>query len=340
MIVYVVTARFSTTIQGLIRGLGADARGRLSYLTYEELFFERAAPIAHTIFTDFDRLTRYELDCAGAVALRLQAAAPEIRILNHPLHALERVPLLRRLREEGVNDFDVQRIDTGARPERFPVFLRAEDGYGGPETGIIASDAEFDQALAELRRDGKGLKGRIAVGYVGEPDAKGVHRKYGAFNVGGAIVPQHLMRSEHWVVKKNSAAIGPAEIEEELAFIRENPHAEQLARAFRIGGLDFGRVDYGFHRGRLQVYEINSNPSFPNFGKSDGRSERRPLIRERFVAALRAIDTPHRRGRIGFPEIRPRAHDLHLPRTRLPASLGRRILDSVTGRAKHGKDPE
>ncbi len=337
MIVYVVTARFSTTIQGLIRGLGAAARGRLSYLTYEELFFERAAPIAHYVFTDFDRLTRYELDCAGAVALRLQAA-PEIRILNHPLKALERVPLLHRLKAEGFNDFGVQRLDTGMRPDEFPVFLRAEDGYGGPETDIIHSQAEFDRAVEELQRSGKGLKGRIAVGYVGEPDANGVHRKYGAFNIGGLIIPQHLMRSQHWVVKKNSAAIGPAEIEEELAFIRQNPHAEELARAFRIGGLDFGRVDYGFHRGRLQVYEINSNPSFPNFGKLDGRGERRPLIRERFLSALAAIDTPHRQGRVGFPEIRPRAHDLHLPRTRLPASLGRRLLDRVTGRAKHGKD--
>src|SRR6266404_1916338 len=103
MIIYVVTARFSTTIQGLIRGLGTDARGLLSYVTYEELFFERAAPLAHYIFTDFDRLTRYELDCAAAVALRLQAAAPEIRILNHPLQALERVPLLHKLNLEGVN---------------------------------------------------------------------------------------------------------------------------------------------------------------------------------------------------------------------------------------------
>jgi hypothetical protein len=93
MIVYVVTARFSTTIQRLIHGLGADANGLLSYITYEELFFERAAPLAHTIFTDFDRLSRYELDCAAAVAMRLQAQAPEIRILNHPLHALERVAL-------------------------------------------------------------------------------------------------------------------------------------------------------------------------------------------------------------------------------------------------------
>ncbi|QKD00812.1 hypothetical protein [Mesorhizobium loti] len=338
MIVYVVTARFSTTIQRLIHGLGAEAKGLLSYITYEEMFFERATPLAHHIFTDFDRLSRYELDCAATVALRLQAQAPEVRILNHPLHALERVPLLHKLNMQGINDFAVQRLDTGARPTKYPAFLRAEDGYGGPETGILRSDAEFDDAIAQMQRNGRALKGRIAVGYVGEPDEKGFYRKYGAFNVGGAIVPQHLMRSEQWVVKKNSAAIGPAEAEEELDFIRRNPHADHLANVFRIGGLDFGRVDYGFHQGRLQVYEINSNPSFPDFAKSDGRSERRPLIRERFLSALCAINTPHRRGRVGFPETRPRAHDLHLPRARLPFSLGRYLLDRVTGRAKHSKE--
>lgn len=340
MIVYVVTARFSTTIQRLIHGLGADASGLLSYITYEELFFERAAPLAHTIFTDFDRLSRYELDCAAAVALRLQAQAPEIRILNHPLHALERVALLHKLNAQGVNDFAVQRLDTGARPTRYPAFLRAEDGYGGPETAILRSDAEFDEAIAQLRRNGRPLKGRIAVGYVGEADEKGFYRKYGAFNIGGTIVPQHLMCSEQWVVKKNSAAIGPAEVAEELDFVRRNPHAEPLAEAFRIGGLDFGRVDYGFYQGRLQIYEINTNPSFPKFAKSDARSERRQLIRNQFVTALRAINTPHPRGRIGFPEIRPRAHDLRLPRARLPVSLGRRLLDRVTGRAKSAPQDE
>ncbi len=338
MIVYVVTARFSSTVQRLIHGLGAQAKGLLSYITYEEMFFERATPVAHHIFTDFDRLSRYEVDCAATVALRLQAQAPEVRILNHPLHALERVPLLHKLHVEGLNDFSVQRLDTGARPLQYPAFLRAEDGYGGPETGILRSHAEFDVALAQMRSNGRSLKGRIAVGYVGEKDEKGFYRKYGAFNVGGTIVPQHLMHSEQWVVKKNSAAIGPAEAEEELDFIRRNPHAGHLADVFRIGGLDFGRVDYGFSRGRLQVYEINSNPSFPNFSKSDGRGERRPIIRERFVAALRSINTPHREGRVGFPEIRPRAHDLRLPRARLPFSLGRYLVDRVTGRTKHKKE--
>ena len=338
MIVYVVTARFSTTIQRLIHGLGADASGLLSYLTYEELFFERAAPLAHYIFTDFDRLSRYELDCAAAVALRLQAQAHEIRILNHPLHALERVPLLHKLNAQGVNDFAVQRLDTGARPASYPAFLRAEDGYGGPETGILRSDAEFDEAIAQLRRTGRPLKGRIAVGYVGEPDEKGFYRKYGAFNFGGTIVPQHLMCSEQWVVKKNSAAIGPEEIAEELDFVRRNPHAGALAEAFRIGGLDFGRVDYGFYQGRLQVYEINTNPSFPRLAKRD--TERRRLIRQQILTALRAINTPHPQGRIGFPEIRPRAHDLRLPRARLPVSLGRRLLDRVTGRAKSARKDE
>ena len=52
-------------------------------LTYEELFFERAAPIGHYIFTDFDRLSRYEVECAAAFARALQGFACCVGPLAH-----------------------------------------------------------------------------------------------------------------------------------------------------------------------------------------------------------------------------------------------------------------
>jgi hypothetical protein len=332
LIRYVVTERFSSTMRGLIAGLAGEAHGLLGYLTYEELFLEQAGPVGHYIFTDFDRLSRYERDCAGAFAVALARAAPEVRILNHPAEACERLPLLRRLAEAGFNDFDAVRLDEGGRPSRFPVFIRAEDGYGGIDSEILADAAAFEAALAGLRRQGLPLKGRIAVGYVGEPGADGFHRKYGAFNIGGAIVPQHLMCGDRWVVKKASSRIGPDQVAEELAYVRDNPHSARLLEAFAIGGLGFGRVDYGFFAGRLQVYEINTNPSFPNFSRRDARSERRELIRRRFLDALRALDSPHGRGRVRFQEARPRAHDRRLPRRRFLASMGRLLRDRLAAR--------
>ena len=334
MIYYVSTSRFSTTIRKLLSGIGSDARGLISYLSYEELFFESAGPIGHYIFTDFDRLSRYEMDCLGSFSAALRRAAPEVSILNDPMTVCERVQLLTRLHRAGFNSFEVYRLDTEERPSRYPVFLRAEDGYGGSELPIITDEAAYDAALLDLNARGLPLKGRIAVGFIGEQGTDGFYRKYGAFNIGGAIVPQHLMCSEFWVVKKNSALIGPAQVEEELSFVRDNPHQNELLKACTIGCIDFGRVDYGLFDGKVQIFEINTNPNFPKFGKVDARSERRGVIRTKFLDALNAINTPHSSGRIRFAAPQPRAHDRHIPRGRLLASLGRRIADTLIGRVK------
>jgi hypothetical protein len=342
MIYYVATERFSSTVRRILRNSRKDLRGLLSLLTYEELFFERGGPIGHYILTDFDRLSRYELECVVAFASALKATAPDARILNHPLRSLERYPLLVALHKAGINDFTAVRLEVGDRPTRYPVFIRAEDGYGGPDTDILHNDAEFDAALADLARRGLPLRGRIAIGYCAERHPEGFYEKYGAFNVGGEIIPQHLMRGKGWVVKGNAREFdwvvrrndedrySAENLSDELRFVRENPHREVLSRAFAIAGIDFGRIDYSIINGSVQIYEINTNPTFPHFGRADGRAARRQLTKDRLLAALHAINRPlPRHGRVRFIEARPRAHDLHLPRWRLPASLVRRGFDII-----------
>jgi hypothetical protein len=344
MIYYVATERFSSTIRGFLKAF-PEMRRSLTSLTYEELFFERAGPIGHYIFTDFDRLSRYELESAARFAAELAATAPEARILNHPLCVLERLPLLVALQKAGINDFTATRIEAGERPVGYPVFIRAEEGYGGPETDVILNECEFDAALADLARRGLPLRGRIAIGHAAEQAADGYFRKYGAFNVGGRIIPIHLMRGSTWVVKRHitesewiarrddASRLSQAAISEEFAYVRDNPHQEILARACSIGGIDFGRVDYGVVGGRVQVYEINTNPSLPNVSQVDARSMKRNLVRGALLESFEAINCPISfRGRVRFSEARPRAHNLHLPRLRLPASLLRRAIGSVAGR--------
>jgi hypothetical protein len=339
MIYYVSTERFSSTIRRFLKFHGKAVGGELRSLTWEEIFFERGGPVGHYIFTDFDRLSRYELDCAAAFALALQRAEPTVRILNHPLDALERFPLLTMLHKAGVNDFTATRLEGGGRPPSYPVFIRAEDGFFGPETDIIRDDAEFDVALADLKRRGLPLRGRIAIGYAAEPGEDGYFRKYAAFNVDGTIIPTHLLRSRTWVVKNHVVENGWIErrdeiyrlsrtaVEEELTFVRDNPHGETLARAFSIAGIDFGRADYGIVNGRVQVYEINTNPSLPGPPKPDVRELRHKFMRNHFIEAIRALEAPLvPSGRVKFAEGRPRAHSLHYPRSRLFAALRRRLL--------------
>jgi hypothetical protein len=339
MIYYVATERFSSTVRRFLKSHGKTLGGILKSLTWEELFFERGGPIGHYIFTDFDRLSRYELECAAAFALALEKAAPEARILNHPLRALERFPLLVALHKAGINDFTATRLEAGERPPKYPVFIRAEDGYGGPETDVLSNDAEFDAAIAELARRGLPLRGRIAIGYAAERGESGHFQKYGAFNIDGDIIPVHVMNGRTWAVKSHIAenewverrdeelGLSEAVAADETEYVRNNPHSVDLARAFAIAGIGFGRADYGIVRGRVQIYEINTNPNLPKSLKKDARDARRSIVHQRVVKALGKIATPlDRHGFAEFTEARPRAHNLHLPRMRLPIALLRRLM--------------
>lgn len=332
MINYVVTERFSSPIAHFLRNTRRELAGRLRFLTYEELFFERAGPIGHYIFTDLDRLGRYELDTAARFAAMLRKSVPDARILNDPARALERTALLVALHRAHVNDFTANRLDTGERPSRFPVFIRPEDGHHGPETDLI-EEADFDRALADLRDRGVPLRGRVAIGFAAEKGPNGRYRKYGAFNIAGTVVSQHLIESDVWAVRRRvddkplSEAIEDSAgiVEEELDYIRSNPHRDQVRRAFEIASIEYGRADYGVVNGRLQFYEINTNPQFPGFQHRDHRTALRGIIREHLVNAFRALDTPlAATGTLYFEEKRPRAHNVRLPRLRLPISFVRR----------------
>ena len=338
MIHYVVTERFSRTIATFLRNTGRDLAGTLRLLTYEELFFERAGPIGHYVFTDFDRLSRYELDTVARFATGLQDKVPDARILNHPGKALERMALLVALRRAGINDFTATRLDTGERPPHFPVFIRAEDGHDGPETELV-DEADFDRSLAELRARGIPLRGRIAIGFAAEKGANGRFRKFGAFNIGGTVIPQHLIQSDGWAIKRRvpgdttpTAIDTSAEsVDEELEYIRSNPHRDAILRAFNAGSIECGRADYGVVDGKVQIYEINTNPEFPRFEIHDHRSECRSILRGPLIDAFRAIDTPiGSTGSLRLSETRPRSHNLHLPRFRLPISILRRLGRKVS----------
>ena len=167
--------------------------------------------------------------------------------------------------------------------------------------------------LGWLAKKGIPTSGRIAVGYAAEASEDGLFRKYGVFNIGGRLIPQHVMCAEAWVVKSAQNRFSAQTAAEELEFVRANPHRDILKRAFAMAGIDFGRIDYGIVAGRVQIYEINTNPYFPKFEKTDERRERRALIRDRLLRAFGAIDKAlGRRGDFRFA-LPPRAASFELP---------------------------
>lgn len=290
MIHYLSREDSNYPIRRLCKDLGKDGNF-LRGMTYEQLFYLRRGPVANYVFTDFDRLSPYEIEIACLFARMLREASPNSRILNDPHFVLERYPLLKKLQQLGFNKFQVTRLDGNELPLNYPVFIRLEDDCLGPDTGLLKNDDEFRDAISKLMRDGKSLKRRIAVEFCAEPDSQGSYRKYGAFRIGDSIIPQHILRSQAWNVKRSGLNSDASFAREELEYVRENPHQATLMQIFKTANIDFGRIDYGIADGTIQTFEINTNPTFPAFRlEMDGRNERREIIRSRLLAALKEID--------------------------------------------------
>ena len=63
-----------------------------------------------------------------------------------------------------------------------------------------------------------------------------------------------------------------------------NPHRELLEHIFRDAGIDYGRIDYGLLDGRIQVWEINTNPWIAS--DSDVGLPQRQVVHDHFVSQL------------------------------------------------------
>lgn len=314
MIYYICRNRHSKTITRFLNHVPRQERPEIRLLTYEQLFRQLSLRPSHIIFTDMDRLSQYELEIAAATAEAVKAQAPDARILNHPAHFLQRFEFLDRLSREGNNPFRAARLELALPELRFPVFLRRESDAGGPETMLLWDKEELHQAIKSLSDRGIPLRGRIAVEYCAVPDSDGMFRKYGAFRIGNAILPQHIQFSEDWVVKGNSRRVSEQNVEMEMDYIRTNPHQSELIRLSNLAKAEFGRIDYTMRDGQIVVYEFNSNPTFPQADKDDLRQARRLLTRQRIVDAFKALDTPiAHQERLYIERPRPRSHDLPGP---------------------------
>lgn len=239
-----------------VQGWGRALAGQVLVRPYEEVLGGADLPEGATaIFSDLDRLTPQQRAALAPLHAR------QARALNDPTRSLLRYELLRTLHARGINRFNAWRA--GEAPERYPVFVR-------PDSGFLKAAPPLVWAAGEPPA------GHLAVEYCNTADRNGVFRKYGAYVVGERIVPRHLFFSRDWLVKSPDLA-GPAEIEEELAYVSANPHAAQLLGICRLARISWGRIDYALLEGRVQVWEINTNPLFAFAG--EGASPRDPVHR-------------------------------------------------------------
>lgn len=296
MIVLLVTNNHEPTTLESVPGV--DVRIR----TYHRAFRSSRLRLATYVFCDLDRLSFWELEVAAHLYREL--AREGARVLNDPARARQRFGLLRTLKEAGINSFDVWRVaDTGRPdPDRYPVFLRTEAAHRGPISGLLEDAAAIDAAIRDALDEGYPRRELLLVEFRGEPVRDGLYRKLGTLRLGERLVPCLNAHDRSWAAKVGVSGIADEEMyRDEQEVVRTNRHAEDLWPAFRAAEIEYGRADFAVVDGRVEVYEINTNPSVKRLESHPYplRLETDRLVWEQLAEALEAVDTP-KGGRIAL----------------------------------------
>lgn len=297
MIYYLVTRAHAYTMGTFLESPVADSiRDRIEIIPYEEFEIGKARAGVY-IFSDIERLSNMKRAELAGTFRELASRPGSTRRMNDPGRAWRRFELLRNLADEGLNSFTVHHLrdvlfSLQAESIRFPVFLRRENDHGGPLSNLIDSRRGL---IAEGLRIGlkhKGIGDKIVTEFCDTSDAGGVFRKYSAFRIGDVIVPRHLFFSDRWTIKEAHLS-SKAMIDEEAAYVDQNPHRHELMNIFRMASIDYGRIDYGLKDGRIQVWEINTNPMLIS-AISHAIPERihvHEMFAERILKTLKALDS-------------------------------------------------
>jgi hypothetical protein len=263
----------------------------VNVLNYDALIRSLRLPCATYIFTDLDRLGFWDLEHTSHLYLQMKSAG--LRVLNNPATARSRYPLLRALRAAGLNDFNAYRADEIDSIEHYPVFVRKIHGHREPLSELLSTPQELQKTMDSAIAEGTPRENLLVIEFAAEPVRPGVYRKLSAFRIGDAIIPHISVHDTVWLVKYGRKFDNIEDLyQEELAMLQNNPHAEHLKKVFDIAGIEYGRADFGFYRGRIQVYEINTNPHVAPAGAhpSATRIASMNLSWEKYLAGLRAID--------------------------------------------------
>lgn len=292
MIWYLVTAAHTYTVSEHLRsGWGAALRKHMVVMPYELLTRMPVMPQGSYIFSDLERLDAMPRKVLGKVWSRLQDNG--CRMLNHPERSLRRLELLDALHADGSNRFRAFRADTPGEPWRYPVFLRQEKEHSGAQSPLLHDLQSVREAMLQLVLAGHALTDLLVVEMCDTSDPDGIYRKYSAFRIGDHIVPRHVLFSRKWMLK-DMDLLEPTHRAETRDYCQNNPHEAELRRLFTRAQIEYGRIDYALDRdGRIQVWEINTNPQIMRAPQSypEGVRHFHQAFAERYLAAVQSIDS-------------------------------------------------
>ena len=295
-----------------LEGRGQPLADRITVRTYQWDHEDLVVSAGPQIFAGLDRLTEPERHGVVDLQRQLASVAPGTLMLNDPARSLRRRALLETLAARRINQFRIYPADQIGSIQRFPVFVRGESDHEGSLTGLLHSRGEVNRAVRALRFRGRRLSELLIVEFCDTSDGRGLFRKYAAFRVGDAIVPAHVLRGPHWVLKSEGSDRTMDGVKEDLAFVEQNPHEQWLREIFTLAGIEYGRMDYGILGAVPQVWEINLNPTLT---RRPGKS---PLALDPAVAEIRdrARSLAHRKLREAFTALDTaepsRSHTLHV----------------------------
>lgn len=215
----------------------------------------RSLPTGSYVFADLDRLGEEDTERAVVVWNTLANANDGIRLFNHPIRSMRRFELLRHLYEKNINTFNVYRLTDPAPVRRFPVFVRSEDDHSGSLTPLVHNVEELNDAIENLVTQGKSKHNKIIVEYLDYKYEDGLYHKYSSIVIDSEIHFTSVGRSNHWIVKNV-----PPQLGNELSGREYEHHQLKLKDIFKLARIDYGRIDYTIVGGKLQVFEINTNP--------------------------------------------------------------------------------
>ena len=260
MIHFLVPAAQDRGINDYLDVFGAPLREEFRILHYEDLANQKEFSCGTYVLSALDQLNPANAKLLTEIYQQLKDV-PGIRFLNNPTKTLQRFDLLTELNRRGMNEFGVVRASSEHNNLRYPVFLRNERLHEGALSPLLNSEREIRQAIGRALVQGHKLKDLLIVEFCETANEAGYYRKYAAFVVGNKVIPRSLNYGKEWMLKHSQTEFTMSMVEEELEFVSQNPHEQQLLEIFTLANVEYGRIDYAIKNGRVQTWEINLNPT-------------------------------------------------------------------------------